>query len=278
MADFVFPSSKLGANGVEYYAMGGVTIEVDPKISGAYSGVWVNLGPIINFAPNVALETYDHFDARPGTNVKDLSVVISKSLGFTFTAEEMNPFVMSALLLGSAYAEPGTTQSVTDESTTFDAQDFAPLQHIPLSSPAPVVTDSTGATTYTAGTDYEIVIAPDGKGYVFRISSGSIAAGATVLVDYSYASGNETVITPISADKIEGRVRMTFRSGAVGKNWQYFHTSATLSPTGTAGFNVSEVSNAEFKLDTLYDKDATVTVNGAVVPAPFGYLNYDVTV
>jgi len=277
MADYVFPSSKLGENGVEYYAMGGVTVEIDPKVNGAYSGIWVNLGPVTGLTPNVNLETYDHFDPRPGTQVKDLSVVISKSIGFTFTSEELNPFVMSAMYLGSGYASGGTQTSVTDESTTFGSNDFAPLAHTPLSSPAPVVTDTTGATTYTAGTDYEIVVAPDGFPYVRRLSGGTIAAGATVLVDYDYAAGDSTVITPLTADEIIGRVRMTFRRGPVGKNWRYSHTNGSLKPSGTSALNVTEVSTVEFNLEALYDKNAVISVNGTDQPAPFGYFEYDIS-
>ena len=40
MADFTFPSVDLGKNGVEYYAMGGITFELDPKVDGSYSGIW----------------------------------------------------------------------------------------------------------------------------------------------------------------------------------------------------------------------------------------------
>ena len=277
MADFTFPTVDLGKNGVEYYAMGGITFEFDPKIGGSYSGVWVNLGPITNFTPNVNLETYDHYDPRPGTQVKDLSVVISKSLSFTFTVDEAHPFNLATLFMGSGYHQSGTTQSVTDESTTFGANNLAPLQHVPLSSPAPVVTDTGGTTTYTAGTDYEIVIGPDGKPYLFRDPDGAIPAGATVLVDYSYTEGDSTVITPLTADAIEGRVRITFRAGPVGKNWQYFHTIGSLKPTGTANFNVTEVSQFEFSYEALYDKDAVVSVGGTPQPAPFGYLMYDIT-
>lgn len=277
MADYTFPTSKLGLNGVAYYAMGGLTLEIDPVVGGSPSGVWVNMGPIINFTPNVNLETYDHFDPRPGQQVKDLSVIISKSFSFTFTSEELNPFVMSALMLASGYEEPGTTVSVTDESTTFASDDFAPLAHTPLSSPAPTVTDTGGSTTYTAGTDYEVVVAPDGAPYLYRLSGGSISAGATVLVDYDYASGTETVMTPLTADEIVGAVRLTFRAGAAGKNWRYHHTKGSLKPTGTAALNVTEVSNAEFTLDALYDSNATVTVNGTSRDAPFGYLQFDIT-
>ncbi len=278
MAQYTFPTSKLGLNGTAYYAMGGLTLEIDPEVSGSPSGVWVNMGPIINFTPNVNLETYDHYDARPGTQVKDLSVVISKSFSFTFTSEELNPFVMSALLLASGYEEPGTTVTVTDESTTFGSDDFAPLQHTPLASPAPVVTDTAGTTTYTAGTDYEVVVAPDGFSYLYRLSGGTITAGQTVLVDYSYASGTETVLTPLTADEIVGKVRLTFRAGPSGKNWRYQHTKGSLKPTGTAAFNATEVSTAEFTLDALYDSAATVTVNSVAQSAPFGYLQYDITI
>lgn len=277
MAQYVFPASEIGKNGVEYYAIGGVTVEFQPITGGVLSGIWANLGPVNDVQPNFDVERYEHYDARSGTRLKDLTLVVSKAMSFTFTTDEINPFVVSALFQGLGYLGSGTTVTVTNESTTFGANDLAPLMHIPKATPAPVVTDTSGSTTYVAGTDYDVVIGPDGVAYLYRKPGSSIPPNATVLVDYSYDSGTELVVTPFTADSIEGKVRITFRA-AQGKNWRYEHTKATLSPEGNVSLSPTEVSTAQFRLDILADDAATVTVGSNTYPAPFGYLRYGIAI
>lgn len=276
MAQFVFPSSEINKNGVEYYAVGGVTVEFMPVVGGVSSGIWANLGPVSDVQPNFETEEYEHYDARSGTRLKDFTMVVSKAMNFTFTTDELNPFVVAAVFQGSGYTDTGSTQTVTDESTTFGANNLAPLAYVPKSTPAPVVTDTTGTTTYVAGTDYEIVIAPDGKACLLREPTGAIPSGATVLVDYSYDVPGDLVVTPFTADKVEGRVRITFRA-ANGKNWRYEHTKAQLKPSGNMTLSATEVSTAQFQLDILADDAATISVGGTPRPAPFGYLRYGIT-
>lgn len=276
MAQFVFPSSEISKNGVEYYAIGGVTIEFMPIVGGSLSGIWANLGPVNDVQPNFETEEYEHYDARSGTRLKDFTMVVSKAMNFSFTTDELNPFVVAALFQGLGYQDSGSTQTVTDEQTTFGTNNLAPLTYLPKSTPAPVVTNLAGDVTYVAGTDYEVVIAPDGKAYLLRLSGGAILAGATVKVDYSYDVPGDLVITPFTADKVEGRVRITFRA-ANGKNWRYEHTKGQLKPGGNVSLSATEVSTAQFTLDILADDTATVSVGGQPRPAPFGYLRYGIT-
>lgn len=274
---FDFPSTRLSDNGTEFYALGGITVEIQPKIGSTYAATWANLGPIANFQEQPAIEIYEHFDGRSGTRTKDFELVTSKSYSFTFTVEEMNPMVMSSLLLASAYAEPGTTTAVTNEAVTLDANGYGRLKYVPLGTPAPVVTNVAGSTTYVANTDYIISVAPDGGAYVIRNPGGAITAGQTLHVDYSYNSG-ELVFMPLTVNEIDCKPRITFRSGnTADTNWRFEHTRASLKPTGNVSVNLTEVSTAEFTLTILYDASAQYTVAGTPRPAPFGYRRYGIS-
>lgn len=272
---YQFPTAQLSANGTDYYALGGVTVEFNATVNGVASGVWANLGPITNFQPNITLQNYDHFDGRSGTRTKDMTLVIEKSLNFSFTSEEMNPFVMSSLLLASGYAEATSTTAIVNEAVAINSSGYGKLDHVALASPTPVVTNAAGTTTYVAGTDYNIVTAPDGSSYVQRIGAGAITVGQNLLVDYSYAASNELVLMPLSVNQIDGACRLTFR-GANGKNWRYEHGTMTLKPSGNAAINLQEVSTAAFTAEALYDAAATYTVNGTPQSAPFGVLRYNI--
>lgn len=273
---FVFPSARLGDNGVEYYFLGGVTVEFMPEINGVSSGIWANLGPITGFSPQLELEEYEHFDDRSGTRQKDLTVTISQALSYNFTVEEMNPFTTAALFLGNAYSDTTGDQTVTNEATTFDSNGFARLAYIPKASPAPVVTNVAGLTTYTVNDDYIIITSQDGSAYLVRNPGGAITAGQTVHVDYTYVGQGDLVIAPMTITKVDGEARITFRASE-GENMRIYHTRSTLKPSGNVSISSQEVSTAEFTLDALKDANATTTIGGVSRSTPFGTITFGLT-
>ncbi len=107
-----------------------------------------------------------------------------------FTLYGMSPAVFVNVFDPATHYTP-----VTGESVTFDSNDQAQLSHGAVFSV--VVKSSDGTVTYTEGTDYTV---DSLNGIITRLSSGAIAAGATVLVDYNYA--DPTKVT--AADVIGG--------------------------------------------------------------------------
>ena len=114
-----------------------------------------------------------HSEQQPGTPGMSVSLVAVPAA------------LMARVFYGEAAEITVTGASVTDESVTFSASELTQqLDHTYLaSSPAPVVTNSAGSTTYVAGTDYAINTR---LGRIRRISTGAIGATDTVLVDYTY--------------------------------------------------------------------------------------------
>ena len=114
-----------------------------------------------------------HSEQQPGTPSISLTLVAVPAA------------LMARVFYGEAAEVNVTGSTVTDESVTFSASALTQqLDHTYLaSSPAPVVTNSAGSTTYVAGTDYVI---DTRLGRIRRIASGAIGATDTVLVDYTY--------------------------------------------------------------------------------------------
>lgn len=113
------------------------------------------------------------------------------SVEMSMTMREFSPENIARLLRG---AVTNTSNSiVTDESHIARLGAFIPMDNVPDFIQA--VTDSSGATTYVEGTDYEVR-----PGGIYILPGGNITDGQTILVDYSYPS-YDTVEALINAGK-----------------------------------------------------------------------------
>ncbi|WP_294348484.1 phage tail sheath subtilisin-like domain-containing protein [Prosthecochloris sp.] len=86
--------------------------------------------------------------------------------------------------------------AVTAEEKTFSADEILTLDHPQVSSV--VVKNDAGSTTYVAGDDYTV---DEANGKITRISTGAIASGASVKVNYSWLDPSK-----ITASDIIGEV------------------------------------------------------------------------
>ncbi|GIV82200.1 MAG: hypothetical protein KatS3mg051_1554 [Anaerolineae bacterium] len=142
---------------------------------------------------NISQTTRQKFDGQPRLLVKQ--AIDQQSAQIQLVMHEMTVDNLS-LALGLEASDliasaPGDVV-VTNESVTLDANNVAALQNpvklvggVP--TPAPVVTNVGGSTTYVAGTDYILVPRdPFGRTLIYRLASGAIAAGQTLEVDYTW--------------------------------------------------------------------------------------------
>lgn len=83
--------------------------------------------------------------------------------------------------------DPSIHQASTTESVTLGTNDTATLSHPGLLS-ATVMSQGEAPTTYTAGTDYTLDPA---SGTITRLTSGSIASGATLSVSYTFGDPSQ---------------------------------------------------------------------------------------
>jgi hypothetical protein len=105
------------------------------------------------------------------------------SVGINITMNSLSAENIAKAVNGTATSVSAGTVSETAEQITAVLDTLVPLAHLNPSSV--VVKDSAGTTTYTAGTDY--TVSDDG---IIPLSTGTITAGATLKVTYSYAAYN----------------------------------------------------------------------------------------
>jgi hypothetical protein len=189
---------------VSNYLLGKCVVYFDRfNSAGAQTGE-MDLGNTPNFSITPNVESIDHFSSREGLKKKDKSV--DTGLGYTakFAADEFSRDNLNLFLLGDG-TEGSETQNagaVGNEAVTARHDKWVKLTYRSVSNV--VITNSTGVTTYTEITDYEIDYA---TGRIKALSTGSITDAQALLVDYHYASVTYPTIAAGMTSTIEGYLR-----------------------------------------------------------------------
>lgn len=169
--------------------------------NGARQG-WSDLGNCPSFSVQPAIETLDHYSSREGLREKDKSVNISVSNTARFTLDEYSAENLALAVLGT---EPTTVSqgsgSVTDEDVTSAHDKWVDLNYRNIAQAGFVVNDDGGGGSYTEGTDYEV---NRKRGMLKVLSTGSIADGVSLDVDYTYSSETWNKITAVTSTDLEG--------------------------------------------------------------------------
>lgn len=98
--------------------------------------------------------------------------------------------------------DPATHKaSVTEESQALDSDDQAVLAKKGVLLSSVVVASADGLTTYTLDTDYTLGFDDEGNAVITRLSSGSMAEGESLTIDYDYLDPSA-----VTADDIIGGV------------------------------------------------------------------------
>lgn len=110
------------------------------------------------------------------------------SVGVNLTFQSLSINNLARALRGGILSVDG--DSVVDEDVTADHDVAVALDNFNLvASPAPVVKNSAGTTTYVAGTDYTINSA---AGTITALSTGAITDAQALKVSYTHRSATET--------------------------------------------------------------------------------------
>jgi len=158
------------------------------------------------------------FEIKPNTDLKEMSsrgrttygqviesVPLPKPAEFSLTLAEVNRESLAMALLGTASVVNKGAGTVPDEVVVAKLDRWVQLENQNIAAAGFVVTDSTAATTYALGTDYDV----NYRLGMIRIKSGrGILADASIKVDYAHNAITGTAIAGATQNQIRARFRL----------------------------------------------------------------------
>ena len=194
-------------------------------------------------------------EVKPNAEQKDLiskgrdsygqviaSVALPQPADFSIEFSEMDENALTMALMGTQAAHSVSAGTVTDEAVTARVGKWVDLVQANVSSV--VVTDSTGATTYTEGTDYEVNAR---LGMIRVLSGGAINDGDSLLVDYSYGAESGVKITGITEPIIKLAILMDGRNLVNGRDCRVEVWEAQVTADAAIDFLSSDFLTASLK-------------------------------
>ncbi|MBF0607692.1 MAG: hypothetical protein HQL61_09115 [Magnetococcales bacterium] len=161
---------------------------------------WRDLGNAPDFSVATKTDKIDHFSSRQGLSVKDKQIVLKQEATGKFKLEELSVDNLLMFIMGAkATMTSQVSGTLTASNVTALLGKWVFVGKRELSSV--VVKDSTDATTYTEGTDYEV----DGKtGMLYCKETGTIVDLATLHVSATYDAIDVDVVSAGTATTITG--------------------------------------------------------------------------
>ena len=210
----------------------------------------LDLGNDPTFALNLANEDLVHYSSMEGVKKKDKSAIISTDLTLKFTLDEINVENLVLAMFGDAveYVTQGDGNAV-DEAITARHSRWVKLDYRKVTEGTVVVTDSTGAVTYTLTTDYTLDLV---TGRIFTVATGAIADGEALLVDYTYEEAAYPAVYPATNAKVEGLLRF-IGDCTFGFDYEIVLWKVKLSVSGDIGFIGDDWAQIEFTGEVLDD-------------------------
>jgi hypothetical protein len=151
-------------------------------------GSLINVGAIRNMNFEHKAENIEvAFDNAPA--IKKFKSGKKASFVFDLAEIDLTTFTKSDDGLAVLSAIAGTPTDITNESLTLSGENTKALKNKNGDNTKVgnlVVTDATGATTYTENTDYSVQVGADGFTRIARIAGGTITDGQEVHADYQY--------------------------------------------------------------------------------------------
>ena len=220
-----------------------------------------HLGNCDQFALNISTETLDLTDYTQQSSSPYVTVITKTDVKATISGFEFSKENWALATLGSNSTYTQSASSATGEvlaSATVTGlkgrtffTDFRSISSVVVKQ---------GATTFTVDVDYEIVDAT--RGMIKILTTGSVADGTALTVDYSYAaiaSGLDTVFGGVNT-AVEGTLRFV-SNNTTGEDWDLTAWNASIRPNGDIGF-ISDEFN-KFTLEATFQSDAAGSYGGS---------------
>ncbi len=202
-----------------------------------------DVGNVTEFRIALEKDVLEHFSTASGIKVKDAEVVRELKANVGFTVDEITKENLLNFVLGTETPNSPTGGNITDEPVNGAAQGYwFKLQHRELVSGTVVVTDSTGATTYSEGTDYEVDYA---GGAIYIVPGGNITNGTDLLVDYSYNAYQADELAVAQSTQVSGS--LWFKADPPVGSVIDVMGDVDLAPAGELGLITEEWMNLGFE-------------------------------
>ena len=192
------------------------------------------------------------------------SVIIPQPAEIKLTLRDVPSEVLAGAFMGDVSAISEGAATVTDEPVTARLGKWVDLPNRNIDANSVTVTDSSGATNYTEGADYEINYR---LGMIRVLSGGAISDGQTLLVDDTSSAVNGERIKAVTRSQIKARILLDGVNMADGNRQVHAEIyRATLAP--------------DQALDLLAEQHVTVSFTGTMetpagktMPAHLDYLD-----
>lgn len=170
------------------------------------------------------------------------TVTQPKPATVAITLDEWDRDSLAMALFGDVAATTVTGASVTDEEITARHDKWSELDYKIVS--AVTVTGPSGTPTYVLDTDYEV----DAEmGMIKALSGGSITDGATIEVDYTYASRVYDRVTGGTESNIKARLLLKGKNQVNSKPCTVDVYEAQLAPKGGLNFLSDDFAAVELE-------------------------------
>jgi hypothetical protein len=222
-----------------------------------------HLGNCDSIALNVTTETLDMVDYTQQSSSPYKSVVVKTDVAGSITGFEFSKDTMALATMGtidSTYSQ--TNVAVTGEvlasaTVTGLKGRFFQTAYRNIST----VVLKQGATTHVLNTDYTIADAT--RGIIKILTTGAVADGTALTIDYAKATITAGAITRIFGGvnaAIEGKLRYV-SNNTTGPKWDLTVFNANVRPNGDITF-ISDEFN-KFTLEFTAQSDASGTYGGS---------------
>lgn len=240
------------------------------------------LGHAEAFTVTVEAETLEHFSKLSGLSVKDREVVLQQSMNLACQLTEIDVDNLALFLSGetSDTVEAGSSilTAANDDNVIVDADGLgkwydlfdvqAPSAYPPLPADsaertyrvsAVTVNDTTKATQYVEGTDYDVDYE---LGRIFIRADGAITDSQPLCVDFTYAALTISEVRALTKTRVEGVLKFISRNAnqtGNGSQVEYTFHRVTLSADGD--FALIGEEYATLNLSGAAETNETVSPN-----------------
>lgn len=212
------------------------------------------LGNCPGLKVSIETEKAEHFSSEAGLREKDASMIVQITRTGELTCDNFSAANLGLFLAASRSQHAQATSTAQELELAVVPGNFYQLGAT-ATAPAGVrgisnvkVTDTTGATTYKVGEDYQI---DDALGRLHIVPGGAIAAG-DIKVTFDVAAAKWDRLATGAAAETKGALRLV-ADNASGPSRDWYFPSVTLMPNGDIPLieDGTDFVQMQFKLDVL---------------------------